>query len=607
MYTKDPIYGNHIGIVINNNDPEFRNRVQVFVPHLSMTLYSGWNSAMKDIALGPGWLDNLDISLQNRLMRSLPWAEAARPIFGGNGSLSNNPETNKSQIIRQQGGTSNTHLDGNANPVVKGATSSTITGGSKITSSTITGGSGGSITATNYGFYDGKEGTLDESTLDTYSAGLLGSGVWLDDDSVAVSPSLKAKILAAYPELGGNVIGARITFPNGKTVTIADTTDPKRPDVGDRIDFWHPPVPGKSQPVNFEKNFSLSDLTITKGSIENRVNDNDVFSKAGYKDTNEVTARAQWWRDVVQDLKGKGVTISGSNLNLTGYSFNGAKMTTADLAKLLQKSPVYQKVAQQNPSYKQQIAGGDPETIAEDKKNGTFTPADGNAPIVALDPTVRQASGSYGNVTNPGGMGSKPKRGTMVWVFFLGGDVMKPVYFAGVTEPNSESRTGGGGAPVQLTGEPSTSRNTNTSSLPSNNNNDSSEDNLNAAAKYNDQLEYFINNEFPPGITNTEAAAQYMLQQAGLIDKGKGLEDGLKNSRQAEFLDGSDPNVEVKLKPGDLVSDGKVWGIVGLSPDSERRSQGYLAVFSWQNGKLREDAALGKKTDFTKAYRLYSG
>ena len=43
------VVGNHVGIVVNVNDPENRGRVQVYVPHISTTLYNNWNEKLKDI------------------------------------------------------------------------------------------------------------------------------------------------------------------------------------------------------------------------------------------------------------------------------------------------------------------------------------------------------------------------------------------------------------------------------------------------------------------------------------------------------------------------------------------------------------------------------
>ena len=39
---------NFLGIVVQNNDPEFRGRIKVFVPHISATVYKKWNEVKKD-------------------------------------------------------------------------------------------------------------------------------------------------------------------------------------------------------------------------------------------------------------------------------------------------------------------------------------------------------------------------------------------------------------------------------------------------------------------------------------------------------------------------------------------------------------------------------
>ena len=60
------------------------------------------------------------------------------------------------------------------------------------------------------------------------------------------------------------------------------------------------------------------------------------------------------------------------------------------------------------------------------------------APVLKhLDSTVPQRGM---DARTPNGINSAPEPGTFVWVFFLGGDVQKPVYFAGVTEKNAGAR-----------------------------------------------------------------------------------------------------------------------------------------------------------------------
>lgn len=78
-------YGNYLGIVINNNDPEFRGRVQVFVPHIMPTLYENWNKKGEDITIkcvGDNIPQGLTSDMVEKLKKILPWSEAASPIIG---------------------------------------------------------------------------------------------------------------------------------------------------------------------------------------------------------------------------------------------------------------------------------------------------------------------------------------------------------------------------------------------------------------------------------------------------------------------------------------------------------------------------------------------
>jgi hypothetical protein len=79
-------FGNHIGICINNNDPERRGRVQIFVPHIMPTLYEGWNKDGNDInitCVGSNLQNGLTNDQITKLRQILPWAEAASPVCGG--------------------------------------------------------------------------------------------------------------------------------------------------------------------------------------------------------------------------------------------------------------------------------------------------------------------------------------------------------------------------------------------------------------------------------------------------------------------------------------------------------------------------------------------
>jgi lysozyme family protein len=75
----------YLGMCINNNDPEKRGRVQVFIPHIMPALYEEWNEEGKDIEItcvGDNMPEGLSSSLITKLTTILPWAEAASPIVG---------------------------------------------------------------------------------------------------------------------------------------------------------------------------------------------------------------------------------------------------------------------------------------------------------------------------------------------------------------------------------------------------------------------------------------------------------------------------------------------------------------------------------------------
>jgi hypothetical protein len=78
-------FGNYLGIVIDNNDPEYRGRVQVFIPHIMPTLFEEWNKKGENITIncvGDNMPQGLTSEIVDKLKKILPWAEAASPIVG---------------------------------------------------------------------------------------------------------------------------------------------------------------------------------------------------------------------------------------------------------------------------------------------------------------------------------------------------------------------------------------------------------------------------------------------------------------------------------------------------------------------------------------------
>jgi hypothetical protein len=86
---KSPLYtGNYLGIVIQNNDPQKRGRIKVFVPHVSPTIYKDWTEVAKDKKfkfLGKNINSDITDILED-LKKILPWAECAAPLAGESSS-----------------------------------------------------------------------------------------------------------------------------------------------------------------------------------------------------------------------------------------------------------------------------------------------------------------------------------------------------------------------------------------------------------------------------------------------------------------------------------------------------------------------------------------
>lgn len=78
--------GMYLGVVIQNNDPDKRGRVKVFIPHVSHNLYQDWydNNEDKRFQFPGGNIDSDLSKVIEPLKKILPWAECAAPLAGGN-------------------------------------------------------------------------------------------------------------------------------------------------------------------------------------------------------------------------------------------------------------------------------------------------------------------------------------------------------------------------------------------------------------------------------------------------------------------------------------------------------------------------------------------
>ena len=78
----------YLGMVVQNNDPEFRGRVKVYVPHIQANVYDNWYSEITNKSfkfIGENIKSDLEKILPE-LKTILPWAENAMPMVGAGGS-----------------------------------------------------------------------------------------------------------------------------------------------------------------------------------------------------------------------------------------------------------------------------------------------------------------------------------------------------------------------------------------------------------------------------------------------------------------------------------------------------------------------------------------
>ena len=82
--TSKKYFGNYLGIVIQNNDPEMGGKIKIWVPEISPSIYKNWDESNKDKQfkfVGKNINSDLTDILED-LKQILPWADSASPIIG---------------------------------------------------------------------------------------------------------------------------------------------------------------------------------------------------------------------------------------------------------------------------------------------------------------------------------------------------------------------------------------------------------------------------------------------------------------------------------------------------------------------------------------------
>lgn len=564
-YTKDPVYGNHLGIVINKEDPEYRGRVQVWIPYMSNTLHTDWNADLKDKKFkhihDSG---SLTPALVEELKKVLPWAECASPIMGGGTSAKYNSYTGKTDTyaartlsgpIANASPLSDPTLNGlkdRAKQLVdegnknRGANESPRTlnfsddswGGKCFTAGTAwaaamldykplaynkTGADGGSSAASvstgenrsfqKSGFYDepftpvvgiykpqiGDQMVMEGGKPNKQTGLRYGHNLTCIDDG-RVSGEVKwasdntGKESAEDYLFGGRKTTGENPYYNVKVLRLndeglkrAETTLNLRNDALTQRPVDTAEIPGSSiNPSKTATDVSRGSESFGEyGFSQNLVNaikvweagkDNSDFRPTSKPDAGTSTMtvgygtqapigtvmnEAQAEAALIEDLKGRSEIVNKKlnkeNINLTqaqkealiSYTFNRGPN---GLNELLDNSgntwdtigPNMIKYWGKNESKKEGIINRRNSELEYANTNGSkggyfnSTGIDSNSPMVSplpnFNPTTYPANLSG---AQPSGFVSIPDAGAKVFVFFLGGDIQKPVYFAGLLETES--------------------------------------------------------------------------------------------------------------------------------------------------------------------------
>jgi len=470
-----PQYGNHIGIIINSLDPEGRGRVQVFIPHLSTTLFNQWNVNAQDIKLDAQTFQEYvkqDNPIGKSLRENLPWAEAARPLLGSGGTtiVGRNGKTEPAATPTP----SDSQLAKNIKLANKnlGAPSGEPVNVETIFPLKATGESLKMKTAVNdkeeplVYYYNGKnyvKTPISQATAGTFNQPIKGAktgtiigtityqkiaGPVITTDynqtrdkmiSLATSNwnSISTDLLGNNRNGGNNGIDTPEKYVDKVIIPIAKAETVDSENLG-----FQPAVP-----------FIESSGYISYGFAGLTPAESDGSSKGDI---------SRWIDGGKANLFASyGVDKSMDNIQGVTDPDIGLQAMMATVQANLQKSPTQ--------SISDALDGGrtdGPGSFGTTTINALKGSLNGNSSTknigsntngVPLDSKVRTAGQVYtgpvrsgpidkstfgkgANYQLPQGSNSVPQPGNMVWVFFLNGDLQKPVYFASVTEAYANAR-----------------------------------------------------------------------------------------------------------------------------------------------------------------------
>lgn len=373
-------YGNYLGLVIEDQDPEYRNRVKVFVPAISATILNRLNAKKKNVTISGIGINlpdgnGLDPEAYEELRKILPWAECAAPLFGGGTSFHYNPET-KNTTNKDNVGAGTTAEPSNTpgdktNPPGDKATQDSFSGTSNMVKMLA------SIALRESGAgQKSLKGTLSEA----YSNYLNKAS---NNANVRKSGALLGSDFGIYQVNGEN------------------NNEAKAKGIGSLNGY---DTSGKAIPTSFKEQTENVGRYIA-----------EILNKRGKS------------KGVVDDINRGDFAAAEKKLNGVWPSLPGGGSYHSSLDAAAKKAQA-----------------GDDRYIRAVLDATIFTPGEQPFTADAVTASVRHLSQAHANKVNenvmdlggsyttamPGGMFSTPKVNSHVWVFFNEGDPQYPVYFA---------------------------------------------------------------------------------------------------------------------------------------------------------------------------------
>lgn len=390
----EPVLGNHIGFVVDNNDPSGGSGLKIFVPNVTNTLIAGWNDQLKDISfksIETQQSGGITSTILDRLKDVLPWAQPAAPFFGGGtsapvnttlGAATLNPQSNAVQAQNNP-----------PTPISNTSQNQPIAPDINLNQSA-------NAQPSQYTVYSGASLGLGNEIVGNEAGGINVQKPASDLQFISIADAHAAN-LAAAQSLAGRPPpsdGANYGFDMSSNTTTAD----QWANLMDSI-------------MVLESKTFNGYIAVDEQHVENFKGDNgkNVISEGLFSNTID-----QW------GLTADNIYDPNAQANATAAAFNS--LLNKNNSVMGGISRAYGTAGD---------AAGSGNVLANNLGNGNVP--QGGTSVIGYSPNRSMVANMVSAHLPSGGANgfySKPSVGAKVWVFFYGGDIQRPIYFASVLD-----------------------------------------------------------------------------------------------------------------------------------------------------------------------------